>query len=167
MQKPKNVLVLPLSVRELGRTKQLSWFSQSLDCLSNLQPLFTYLNFSGSGADHCHVTRTNQDGKSLAKRGHFSTEAEWMSCKCATTFRICSCCFCIEVIWGIFLMLRFSRFSVSLNCEDSNFRKGIAGRRSFTYCPFLIGVPEDVRKSPLFLIHLQIMNDPKGIWLSV
>ena len=33
MQKPKNVLVLPLSARELGRTKQLSWFSQSLDCL--------------------------------------------------------------------------------------------------------------------------------------
>lgn len=65
----------------------------------------------------------HQDGKCLAKRGHFSAEAEGTSCMYATIFRVWSCCFCMEVSWGLFLMLRFSPFSTSLDSEDGNVRK--------------------------------------------
>lgn len=46
-------------IRKLRRTKWLSWVSHNPDCTLNLQPLLTYINFSDSGADYCHVTMTS------------------------------------------------------------------------------------------------------------
>ena len=58
--------------------------SPSPDCSFHFQPLFTGLNFSDSGADSCHVTRTSGWQKS-GNEGPVFVEAEWTSSTCAAT----------------------------------------------------------------------------------
>lgn len=69
--------------REPGRTKHCLFFPHSPLCSFHLQPLFTHLNVSDSGADYCHVTRTSECQKS-GNEGSFSAEAEWASPTSAT-----------------------------------------------------------------------------------
>ena len=69
--------------RELGRAQRPSWIFHSPDCLLNLQPLFTHLNFSASGADCCPVIKTSGWQKS-GNEGLFFAESEWTSSTHAT-----------------------------------------------------------------------------------
>lgn len=56
--------------RELRKTKWPSRVSDSLDCLFNLQLLFSHLNFSIQ-EQSVAVLQRHQDGKSPAVRCHF------------------------------------------------------------------------------------------------
>lgn len=80
------------------------------------------------------------------------------------------CCYCLSkrVNQGISLVLRLCLSSVSLNFDDSSFRRQEnSSKKSFICCTLLLGVPADIRKSLLFPEHLQIMDEtPKAYRLS-
>lgn len=136
-----------------GRTKWLLWVSHASNSSFNLQPLFMYLNFP-QFRSRLLVLKGYQDGKSLTVRGHFLIGAEWTSYTCDTTFiDFCYYYPCLKVNWGSSLILSFHPSSVP-HFWWQQFQKGkrITARRLFTCCPFLIGVPEDGRKSLCFHI---------------
>ena len=108
-------------------------------------------NFSDLGANEFHVARTLEWPRSGCKQSIFA-EAECTSSICAAIFRFCYCCLCMKVsyrasswhsgsvllVWALILMTAISE------------GRRIAVRRSFTCCPFLIGVPEGARKPLCF-----------------
>ena len=100
--------------KEPERTKQPSWASRILDCSLNLQALFVHPNFSDSGANCCHATRTSAWQKSGNKGMFFCRSRMDFIHMCHILYRFSCCCLCMKVSWGMSLMFRFNPFSMCL-----------------------------------------------------
>lgn len=101
----------------------------------NSQPLFAHHGFSDSGADCCRAVRTSL-WQSLATKGVSVCRRKWTLFVCVTIFIDSVAAVYMKVGQGIFLRVKFSSFSVSLNFGTISEGKRMAARRSFTWLFF-------------------------------
>lgn len=129
---------------EPGRTKWPSWVSvaPSLRLIHNhCSPIMVSLIQEQIVA----VLWGHHYGKVWQQRGSVFADAKWTLFVCVTIFIDSVAAVYMKVGQGIFLRVKFSSFSVSLNFGTISEGKRMAARRSFTWL-FKIRVPVDVRK---------------------
>ena len=133
--------------------KQLSWMSQSPSSSFNVWLLFINIKLFDSESDFLNVARAPR-WQTSGSKGFvgflfvclfvFCRSRINVMCMCHNSSQFCGYCFCMQVSQGAswysgLVLLVWASILMAAAAE----RKRIKSENHLTFCPFLIGVPED------------------------